>query len=1020
MALSGSWDPIDPVREQKAAQLWIHELAPHRKKSGLLGRYSKADVVQARHNIQSSPWAQAVFDLILRQADFWAGLDDEWLYALLPTQNPRAMTPSQYHGCPIHGGNRLTLETSLSHPYRYRCVTGGEWWYDGVEVKNPKTGNSVVIADTGSGWVAPPGFAHPGETYYFRGAYRTHLILRLFATPYGPEMADFHPWMDPKRTQEYQTKGIAPESWNCSPAEALAFAFVITGKPLYAHKAGIWLNRIAEIYPHLNGAREGHVPYDQRKDPIRGYVSEASGREQQFLNSAIEIYDLIYEGFSRDKALADFFARHGSIDVDEDGAYTVGDLSANVERNLFSYGLEFIERSIRLGPGDFLMSSQGSLLRMAAVTDSPALIDRLYHGFNNLPMLMVNSFFRDGRWWYDSAGYAPHNAQRVAELEEWLGDRILPIDRNLADKILSFPVRIDCDGRLPLIGDTTNPRTRQREPVRTASIGSLFHAKCPETEPPANQRKTVSELFHDSGFAILRTNQESPHRKHVVLNFGKGCIAHGHMDKLAINIISGGYDLSADIGYPASWIAPKFSGWELHSLSHATVLIDQQNQQIGMGSLMEYFPGTPVQVVEAEAPRAYPHLAKTYRRGIVLVEKDSVHSYLVDVFRVQGGREYDYSFHSLTNDDGTGLDVRFDDPTVAWHGQGKGTLAHPDSVFASTPGYGWLVDVKRTTTGQGFSAKWQIAGTCSGIVLHMTGEPNTDVFTARGEGAGNEGDSPWDPYMIVRRQNRSLRGQTFVAVYEPFRGEPIIQQIRVLRKVKTGSAKTGAALAIRFKDGSSHILFIGNDDHTILDLDKSRKFRGRWGWYDEEDGRMFLGAGRELTMQNGCRLSLPAAVTGKVRRIDLEKGEMILALDRPLPSTVSLKNRVVLVGNPRYSCRSSYTIENASLTGSLLHLRLADANFILSKCQAGKTTGTDVHTMSLLTPLPKMENFPGLFDGKVVQNRRSSTSTRIVTTQPGSMVFAARAESIFAPNEELVVLDVGPGDRIEIPLDARK
>ena len=1044
--LSKVCDPIDPVREQSAVRLWMQELAPHRKKSGLQGCYSTADVAQALHNIQSSPWARAVLDRILRQADFWASLDDEFLYMMIPTQNPRAMTPSQYHGCPIHGGNRLTLETSLSHPYRYHCVVGDEWWYDGVEIKNPKTGNPVVVVDTGSGWVAPSGFINAGETYYFHGAYRLHLILKLFATPYGPEMADFHPWMDLRLTQEYQSKGIPPESWDCSPAEALAYAFVITGKPLYAHKAGIWLNRIAEIYPHLNGAKEGHLPYDQRKDPIRGYVSEASGREQQFLNGAIQIYDLIYEGFSQDKALADFFARHGSTDLDGDGSYAVGDLVANVERNLFSYGLEFIERSIRLGPGDFLMSSQGSLLRMAAVTDSPVLIDRLYHGYNNLPLLMVNSFFRDGRWWYDSAGYTSHNAQRIAELEEWLRNRIPPINQHLVEKIVSFPVRIDCDGRLPLIGDTSNPRTRQTEPAPSlirlmarkqsgmtiacneqlpvdcseASIWSLFHAKCPETARPAPHREPSSELFHDSGFAILRTHQKAPHRKCVVLNFGKGCISHGHMDKLAINIISDGYDLSADIGYPTSWIAPKFSGWELHSLSHATVLIDQNNQQIGMGSLMEYFPGTSVQVIEAEAPRAYPHLAKTYRRGVALVEKDSTHSYLVDVFRVQGGREYDYSFHSLTSDDGAGLSVRFDDPAVVWREQGKGTLAHPDSVFASTPGYGWLADVKKAATGQGFSAKWQIAGTVSGIVLHMTGEPNTQIFTARGEGAGNEGDSPWDPYMIVRRQNTSLRGQTFLAVYEPFHGEPIIEQIRVLQKIKPGSAETGAALEIRFKDGSSHILFVGNDDNTILSLDKSRKFCGRWGWYDEGDGRMFLGAGRELTMKNGRRLSLPAAVTGKVRRIDLQKGEMILELDRPLPSTVSLKNRVVLVVNPRYSCRSSYTIENASMSGSLLHLRLADANFILSECRVGKTASADGHTLSLLTPLPKMENFPGLFDGKVVQDPRSSTSARILTTGPGSMIFAARAQSLFAPNKELVVLDVGPGDRIEIPLDARK
>jgi len=104
------------------------------------------------------------------EADQWAVLDDEILYLLVPTQQiPRAFTPSQYLGCPLHGGNRSTLFWSWEDPFRWKCDLGGEWWYDGQEVQKPPNGEMVRVADTGAGWTAPEGFLHPGETYFFVG-----------------------------------------------------------------------------------------------------------------------------------------------------------------------------------------------------------------------------------------------------------------------------------------------------------------------------------------------------------------------------------------------------------------------------------------------------------------------------------------------------------------------------------------------------------------------------------------------------------------------------------------------------------------------------------------------------------------------------------------------------------------------------------------------------------------------------------------------------------------------------------
>ena len=98
-----------------------------------------------------------------------------------------ALTVAQYDGCPIHGGNRSTLESDMLHPYQWRCNIGGEWWYQGIEVENPGTGARVRVVDDGPGWVAPEGFMNAGVTYYFTGAYRCYLLYRLFSNPYAPQ-----------------------------------------------------------------------------------------------------------------------------------------------------------------------------------------------------------------------------------------------------------------------------------------------------------------------------------------------------------------------------------------------------------------------------------------------------------------------------------------------------------------------------------------------------------------------------------------------------------------------------------------------------------------------------------------------------------------------------------------------------------------------------------------------------------------------------------------------------------------
>jgi hypothetical protein len=66
--------------------------------------------------------------------------------------------------------------------------------------------------------------------------------------------------------------------------------------------------------------------------------------------------------------------------------------------------------------------------------------------------------------------------------------------------------------------------------------------------------------------------------------------------------------------------------------------------------------------------------------------------------------------------------------------------------------------------------------------------------------------------------------------------------------------------------------------------------------------------------------------------------------------------------------------------------------------------------------LAKIENFSWLLDGKIASGR-DGRAVRLVTTKPGRLIFSkGSAANTFKAGEQLEILDVAVGDRVEIPL----
>lgn len=714
-----------------------------RKTRGFQSLIDREDLERGRRNVVVHPWAKRYAERVLRDADWWVAKPDEWVAGLIPEGNPRAICPSFERGCPLHGGARGSFTATIEAPYRWKCRQGGEEWFDGAEVTNPGTGTTVTVRDDGSGWLAPEGFPNAGRRYYFTAAYRYFLLGKLFASPYEGDGGS-----------EYR---------GGTPVLQLALAYAISGEPKYAHTCAVMLNRLAELYRTYDGCVEGP---SQRQD---GYIGQTF--ERFLVQNLILACDLIWDELEADQALHDFFAARGDTDYDGDGRVTGADFTYNLQCNLLGYVYEYLHRLMPYMDGDFLMYELTGLAALAHCLGNPDLAAEALESDLGLRVLLGNSWFRDGKYIYDSTGYNLGNARTPLLIAEWLHGLVAPPtvtvpfdgyhdpDYRVA-MLYDFIRHIDCDGRVPQIGDVGGARTmslrvdppwgidderallrlpEQREfylnRLLAASRGQpdalregladgwlLFHAEdvpagdAPPPEPP------TSHLFDDSGIAILRAGADANTRLHVPFTFSKGNYGHGHTDKLAINLFRFGYDWSADLGYPTTWTDPKYGNWETDTASHCLVVLDGAEQRPNVIGQLEYYATSPlVDVCEATALEAYPN-ATDYRRTVALVRDETGEPlYVVDLFRAAGATVRDYRFHSLGRPEDCTIEL--DDPAANWRTQPAGSLAGEDVAPMSGRGDSYLFDLERASTAGAAIATWRPAG--------ETSQPDRYLLTAR-------------------------------------------------------------------------------------------------------------------------------------------------------------------------------------------------------------------------------------------------------------------------------------------------
>ena len=81
-----------------------------------MGPVGPTEIANARRNWKQIEWGKRKADLILEDADWWLNKDDEFIYNLIPPENPRAISPSYKRGFPIHGGAESACRPILTKP----------------------------------------------------------------------------------------------------------------------------------------------------------------------------------------------------------------------------------------------------------------------------------------------------------------------------------------------------------------------------------------------------------------------------------------------------------------------------------------------------------------------------------------------------------------------------------------------------------------------------------------------------------------------------------------------------------------------------------------------------------------------------------------------------------------------------------------------------------------------------------------------------------------------------------------
>ncbi len=361
-----------------------------------------------------------------------------------------------------------------------------------------------------------------------------------------------------------------------------------------------------------------------------------------------------------------------------------------------------------------------------------------------------------------------------------------------------------------------------------------------------SRNKTGFGLTVLSGGELI--SKDNDFRRDAWIWYGRSDKGHGHQDQLQLGIDAYGFNFTPDLGYPD---ATMYSGntyqWVRNTLSHNTVVVDGDWQKgVRAANPLHYEDAGMVKIADVDASNAYDQ-TDIYRRTVVSVDASSEVAYTVDFFRVKGGTEHVYSFHTQSADGVTATDLNLV-KQVDKDGNYIGTYAGSETEYGDDPytdssttdyktkyprGYTWLKNVRRdeTPVDGNFSVnfkqkdfKKQVAN-ANGLNLKFTALNDwipTSVGIAVGEPPRIVQNAmiPYFDYMLIH--NKAEAGEEldtlFTSVIQPYKGEEYIERMESVALTSSGGERTddtSKAVKVTLKSGRvDYIIYATNPDVT--------------------------------------------------------------------------------------------------------------------------------------------------------------------------------------------------------------
>jgi dienelactone hydrolase len=845
------WESSDgphkfPGPQRETAYRWLDDNLGQVSRPSKTGSAFFPDevVARARANARDHAWAREIRDSLVASARPWMEMSDDelWDFMFGNTIKRAWQVWSDGH-CPACKKPVPMYEwipDALKQPWKMRCPQCKElfpkndfasFYRSGLDEQNvfdPKRADRSLLFNV----------EHPDSSD----------SLRAFGVDDGEGYA-----ADGKRWRFINAYLIFGQ-WKqgiVSGIRNLAAAYVATGDIVYAHKAGVLLDRVADLYPTFDFGKEG-VMYEGA--PRSGYVST-------WHDACVEVHDLalaydeVFEGLARDEELVKFLSAKAAKHKLPNSKSSFADIQRNIE-----------ERILR-----DTLANRPKIESNYPMTDvTMAIIQTVlgWPGNRAEVMTLLDEIIRKATavngvtGEKGIAGYTVIAPRNIAELlgryaradAGFVRETLRPHPRLCA--MYRFHLDTLCLGQYyPRTGDTGSfaektpgyvgvafSRNPGINPSSYAFLWELYEATGDKDFVRliygANASSTKNlpyDLFSDAptalqakvqaviaeggaeiqlpsvnksewGLAILRSG-EGTNARAAWLDYDSG-ERHGHADGMTIGLFAKELDLLPDFGYPpvqyGGWTAPR-AVWYTQTAAHNTVSVDGQNTKPGTGKTTLWFDGNQFRAVRASGPKLIA--GPQFERTLALVDISQKDSYVIDVFRVKGGTEHTRFLHGhFGRASAQGL-----------------SLSTVDQVRFGPVMRNFKRDLKPS---QGWSVDWDVEDHLkylpAGSDVHLRHTDLTrgaevelaETWVAVGLYDGTS--EAWIPSVLARcRAAQPPLASTFVGVLEPYEAKSNIAAIRRLDLQDTEAkppSDDDVGIEIRLVDGRKDIFISKNTE----------------------------------------------------------------------------------------------------------------------------------------------------------------------------------------------------------------